>query len=692
MRPRFLALAAVLASALSSAADAQQLTLVNPPQSARVYGRDGSLIAELGPQVRTVVALRSLPAYVPRAFVAVEDRRFFEHRGVDPVGIARAIERNVRGRREGASTITQQLVGAMFPDVANRNEITLDRKVREARAALELEGRYSKERLLEAYLNQIYFGHGWYGIESAARHYFGKGAAQLGIEEAAMLAALPKGPGVYSPKISMARALERRNLVLGIMAEAGVITAAQAAQARARPIRLAPNHGYSARPSWAIEQVRQHLQQTYGADWGTRGLRVWTTIDPAVQNAADSALVRGLRAIERSTWYRGPRMGTPAGRATARGTPYLQGLVVSVDARTGEILAMRGGREWEESSFNRVTAARRQPGSSFKPIVYAAALESGVTAATVVQDTALAIQMAGSPVYRPENSDDRFRGPVTVREGLVQSINTVAIQLGMQVGLPRVVADARRYGITSTVRPYPSTLIGAAAVKPLELAGAYTAFANRGMRMEPFLIRGVADARGAVLFDRNARGARVLSPEVAFVTTDMLRDAAERGTGREARTRLQRAVPMAGKTGTTNDATDVWYVGYTPEIVTAVWVGFDAPRPIGPGAYGGTVAAPIWGEMMREVYARRPAPRAWTAPPGVVRVATDDAGTPLFAPCPTLAARTEWLLARTVPGGACVLGPAGLAPQEAPAAPDTVAADTLLPPPDTTGSAPPPRR
>jgi penicillin-binding protein 1A len=309
---------------------------------------------------------------VPRTFVAVEDRRFYEHDGVDPLGIARAVVRTAEGKREGASTITQQLIGTMYPDQVDRTEMTLERKVREAKLALSLEQRYGKDRILESYLNWIYFGHGWFGIEAAARHYFGKAAAKLNFEETAMLAALPKGAGVYSPKINPARALERRNLVLDIMAEAGIISAGDAAAAKRRPIRLAPNHGYSARPPYVIEQVRQYLARTWGPEYGTMGLRVWTTIDPTAQNAADSALVHGLVAVEKMPWFRGPKYHTKAARATASGTNYLQGLALSLDARTGEILAMTGGRDWADSKYNRVTSALRQPGSSTRRPSWAA--------------------------------------------------------------------------------------------------------------------------------------------------------------------------------------------------------------------------------------------------------------------------------------------------------------------------------
>ena len=668
-----------------AAARAQEVVLKAPPQSARVFARDGSLLAELGPQVRTWVPIRSLPSYVPRTFVAVEDHRFYEHDGVDALGIARAAVRNVEGQREGASTITQQLIGAMYPEQVDRREISLDRKVREAKLALSLEQRYKKDRILESYLNWIYLGHGWFGIEAASRHYFGKAAAKLNLEETAMLAALPKGAGVYSPKINPTRALQRRNLVLDIMAQSGIISAGDAAAAKRRPIRLAPNHGYSARPPYVIEQVRQYLAQKWGAGYGTMGLRVWTTIDPVVQNAADSALTKGLVAVEKMPWFRGPKYGTAAARATSTGTNYLQGLAVSLNARTGEILAMTGGRDWTDSKYNRVTSALRQPGSSFKPIVYTTAILHGVTPATVMQDTALHIQLPGSPVYSPKNSDDLFRGPVTVRQALTQSINTIAIQLGEGVGYQTVADEAKRFGLTSRIAPYPSSMIGASVVKPIELVAAYTAFANGGLRTEPFLIRRVADASGRVLFDARAKAVRTISPEVAFLVTDMLKDAAEKGTGGEARQRLPARIPMAGKTGTTDDATDVWYVGYTPETVTAVWIGFDNNKPIGSGAYGGTLAAPIWGDMMRQVYANRTAPGLWPVPGGLVGVATDPmTGQPALGPdCSVRPAKLEYFLAGTEPAGACVAIPASSASRpdtvsSSPAAADSVVLDSLL--------------
>ncbi|MBW3629099.1 MAG: PBP1A family penicillin-binding protein [Gemmatimonadetes bacterium] len=698
-RARAILAATCIVAATAAPTAAQQVTLRVPTQSARVYARNGALIAELGPQVRTNISLKSLPAYVPAAFVAVEDKRFFDHYGVDPVGVARAVKENLEGNREGASTITQQLIGAMYPETVNRQDISLERKLREARLAVELEQRYGKERILESYLNWIYFGHGWFGIEAAARHYFGKSAAQLNIEETAMLAALPKGAGIYSPKIDPQRALERRNLVLDIMAQEGVVRVADATAAKRRPVRLAPNHGYAARPPYVIDQVKQFLESRYGADYGKTGLRVWTTIDPAAQNAADSALVRGLRAVEQNSWYRAPKYGSAAARASASGTNYLQGLVVSVDARTGEILAMVGGRDHAQSEYNRVTQAMRQPGSSFKPFVYASAIERGVTPSTVMQDTALHILLPGSPVYEPKNSDDLFRGPITVRQALTQSINTVAIQLGMGAGLQTVASDAKRFGITARIPPYPSSMIGAGAVRPLELAGAYTALANRGLRAEPFLVRQVRDATGKILVDTRAKAARTMSPEVAFLVTDMLKDAAEKGTGAEARSRLPARVPMAGKTGTTDNGTDVWYVGYTPEIVTAVWLGFDTPRSIGASAYGGTLAAPIWGDMMREVYARRTAPAPWTVPGGLVTVATDPmTGRPAIAPgCPTAPAKPEYFPAGKEPAGACVIQRATVTPT----APvdsiplETVPADTTfsdfmlgdpLPPPPASGA------
>lgn len=658
--------------------------LEKPATPSVIVDARGKVIGTLtGNERRIYLSEGQIAPVMKQAIIAIEDRRFYTNDGIDLRGIARAAVQDLTAGEavQGASTIPQQFVKL---SLAAENERTIFQKLREAAMAYHLNRRWSKEQILRNYLNEIYFGNGAYGIESAARTYFSYNhdncggrdgdkleppcASMLLPHEAALLAAMVASPSAYDPVQHPVAAKKRRDLVLLRMYEQGYITRSLYQQGKREPIPTRDDLTFPREDtdepyftSWIKQQV---VDQLGGGQQGAKlafegGLQVETTIDSRLQDAAEKAIHHWLGKSG------GPRAS-----------------LVAISNKDGAVRAMYGGDDYNARPFNLATQGQRQPGSSFKPFVYAVALERGVTPATVMQDTALQIQMAGSSVYRPKNSDDLFRGPVTVRQALTQSINTVAIQLGMEVGFGQVVEAARRFGFSTPVRPYPSSTLGAAVVRPVELAAAYTAFANRGMRVEPFLVRRVADASGKTLFDARGKGTRVLSPGVAFLVTDMLRDAAEKGTGTEARQRLPSRIPMAGKTGTTDDGTDVWYVGFTPEVVTAVWVGFDTPKTLGAGAYGGAVAAPIWGDMMRDLYARRRTPEPWTVPSGVLRVATDGTtGLPLTAPCPTGPVRTEYFAAGTEPSGACVLQDGILVP-----AGDTLPADSILlgdVPPDT---------
>jgi penicillin-binding protein 1A len=587
--------------------------IVTPPQSSLVFARDGSLIGEIGREKRTLVALRSLPRYVGQAFVAVEDQRFYQHDGVDMVGIAGALKDAVKGDPRGASTITQQLVGNMHPDLIDRRDKSPMRKLREQSAAREMERHYSKEQILEAYLNQISFGHGWYGIESAARHYFGKGAAQVTLAEAATLAAMPKGPALYDPIKSPDRVRERRNLVLTLMAQQKYITAAQAEAAKRVPLTTAPNAGMAVDASYFIDVVRIQAQRA-NVPVSTGGFRVYTSLDPLLQRAANQALVEGLDAVEAIPGYRHTKFaGRPKGSAD-----YLQGALVAMDPATGDVRALAGGRDYRESSFDRVIDGMRQPGSAFKPIVYAAAIADSLTANEIIPDTAIAIPLDRGRVYRPDNSDNQFLGPITMREALAKSRNVVAVQLAERVGMDTIVHWARRFGIDAPVAPYPSSAIGASALQPLDLVAAYTVFANLGAHVDPRFIYRIEDRTGNAVFTNPANPPRpVIDPKVAFIVRDMMREVVERGTATSIRRYLPASVPVAGKTGTTNDNSDVWFVGMTPEIVAGVWLGFDKPKMITSGAAGGTLAAPIFGKMMAEYYASR-TPSEWNPPPGLI--------------------------------------------------------------------------
>jgi penicillin-binding protein 2D len=623
--------------------------IITPPQSSLVFARDGSLVGEIGRQKRTLVALRSLPRYVGQAFIAVEDQRFYQHDGVDVVGIAGALKDAVRGDPRGASTITQQLVGNMHPDLIDRTDRSLrsgvSRKLREQAAAREMEKRYSKEQILEAYLNQISFGHGWFGIESAARHYFGKGAAHLTLAEAATLAAVPKGPAVYDPIKARQRVTERRNLVLTLMAEQKYVTAAQAAAAKRLPLETVPDAGYAVDAPYFVDVVRIQAERA-GIPVSTGGFRIYTSLDPLLQRSATAAVVEGLDAVESMPGYRHAKFAT----RRKGSSDYLQGAVVALDPNTGDVRALVGGRDYRESSFDRVIDGMRQPGSAFKPIVYAAAIADSMTANSIVLDTAIAIPLDRGRVYRPDNSDNQFLGPITMREALAKSRNVVAVQLAQQVGIDTIVHWARRFGIDAPVAPYPASAIGASALQPLDLVSAYTVFANLGAHVDPRFIYRIEDRAGNAVFTNPAEPPRpVIDPKVAFIVRDMMREVVERGTATSVRRYLPPNVPVAGKTGTTNDNTDVWFVGMTPEIVAGVWVGFDTPKPITPGAAGGTLAAPIFGKMMASYYAAR-TPAEWRPPMGLIAAELDRV-TGQLADSTTLPERryVEYFLAGTEP-------------------------------------------
>jgi penicillin-binding protein 1A len=592
--------------------------IVPQPQSSQILARDGALIGEVGSQIRTSISIRTLPRYVGQAFIAVEDQRFYQHNGVDLVGIAGAIKDNILGDRRGASTITQQLVGNMHPDLIDRRDQSPTRKIREQAAAIEMEKHYSKEQILEAYLNQIGFAHGWYGIEAAARHYFGKTASRLTIGEAATLAAMPKGPEIYEPVKFPDRVRQRRNTVLSLMAQQGFISQSQARAAQASPIVTAANYGTVAAP-WYVDVVRIQAQRA-GVQLSDGGYRIFTALDPAMQEAAVSSLVEGVADVEARAGYRHP---TTAG--SGKDSEYLQGIVVAMDPTSGDVRALVGGRDYKASQFDRAIDGKRQPGSSFKPIVYAAAIVDSIPPNAIVGDTAIAIRLANGTYYRPDNSDREFLGAITMREALARSRNVVAVQLALQVGMDSVIALAKRMGIQGAIAPYPSSAIGASALQPLDMIASYTTFANLGTAVEPRFIHRIEDRSGKVVYAAQVRALPpAIDPRAAFVVRDMMRDVVERGTASSIRRYLPASIPVAGKTGTTNDNSDVWFIGLTPDIVAGVWLGFDKPKTITPGAAGGSLAAPVWGKMMARYYSSSEArslersSARWTPPLGVI--------------------------------------------------------------------------
>jgi penicillin-binding protein 2D len=621
--------------------------IIDPPQSTVVYARDGSLLGEIGREVRTSVPLASLPAYVPRAFVAVEDHRFYQHNGVDVVGVLGAIKDRVIGRRiRGASTITQQLVGNMHPDIVDRRDLSLDRKLREQDAAREMERHYTKAQILEAYLNQIPFGHGWFGIDAAARHYFGKSAGELTLAEAATLAALPRSAPYYDPIRHPDRARKRRDLVLRLMADQEMISPAAEAEARRQTIVTAPFVASAPAP-YFVDAVRAAAKRA-GAPIETGGYRLYTTLDPSLQRAAVDALMAGTAAVEARPGYRHQTLATHA----AGTTDYLQGLIVALDPATGEVRALVGGRSYQDSPFDRALFAVRQPGSAFKPIVYAAAIADSIPANAEVSDTALAIPLDDGTVYRPANADGKFLGAMTLRDALAQSRNAVAVQMALRVGLDSVIALAHALGITTPMAPYPASAIGASGVRPIELVAAYGAFATLGQVAQPQLLTRVEDRAGHTVWESGGPAlTAVLDSNVAFIVRDMMRDVIDRGTAASVRRLLPATIPAAGKTGTTNDNTDVWFIGCTPDLVAGVWLGFDRPQTIAAGAAGGALAAPIWARFMASAYTGRDV-AAWVPPATLDTVGLDRAtGALADSTTPPDRRYTEYFIPGTEPGG-----------------------------------------
>lgn len=644
-------LASCLAVALASTVSGQEQRssaepwqIITPPQSSVVLARDGSLIGEIGREWRTLVSIKSLPPYVAQAFIAVEDQRFYQHDGVDLVGVAGALKDALRGRVRGASTITQLLVGNMHPELIDRTDRSIGRKLREQQAAREMERHYSKEQILQAFLNQIHFGRRYYGIESAARHFFGKPASRLTLAEAATLAALPKGPALYDPVRHPDRARSRRNTVLALMAQQGYITAQQSAETQREPVETARAEGFVVSAPYFADVVRVQAQRA-SIDVQAGGFRVHTTLDPGVQQAAHEALTTGIAELEARPGYRHAKFGDGK-----RATDYLQGAVVAMDPFTGDVRALIGGRDYSQSPFNRAVNGMRQPGSAFKPFVYATAIAESLAANAIVGDTALAILLPNRTTYRPQNADGEFLGSITLREALTRSRNPVAVELATRYGLDAVIATARGLGITSAIAPYPSSAIGASVVQPLDLVAAYATFANMGARVTARFITRIEDQNGKVVWqNRTPVPASVLEPRIAFIVRDMMRDVVDRGTATSVRRLVPASIPVAGKTGTTNDNTDVWFVGMTPDLVAGVWLGFDRPKTITPGAGGGSLAAPIFARMIQLSGAGHSGP-TWAPPEGLITAELDRV-TGLLATVETPQERryTEYFLDGTEP-------------------------------------------
>jgi penicillin-binding protein 1A len=670
-----------------------QIYAFDPKEASRVYAADGTLLAQLAVERRTAVPYEALPSYLPSAFVAIEDRRFWGHPGVDWRRTLRAgVEFLFAGYDvAGGSTITQQLAGNMFSDAVNRRVLSVRRKLKEMRVALALEQAYTKREILEAYVNQINFGDGHYGVQSAADYYFGKDARDLNLPEAATLAALPKAPQRYSPIHHPDRALQRRNLVLELMADQGRIPRQVAEAAKAYPLSLDRGEEERGEAPYFVEWIRRRLMERYGPEIYEAGYRVHTTLRPDLQATADSALRAQLRWVEEQPGFDAPTYeetrSWPEERLSGTQVPYVQGVFVAMDPRTGGILAMVGGRDFADSEFNRATQARRQPGSVFKPFVYTAALDSrAFNASDVVYDSPVEILLPDSTIYSPKNFGDVFHGPVTVREALYRSINVVAVKVGQEVGVETVAQYARRLGIDTYVPRVPSMAIGAGEVIPLDVAGAFTSYANLGVRVEPRPILRVETPDGQVIWESQPEREEVLGEQTSWLMLSILRDVVTRGTaaGAASRAGLPEGLPAAGKTGTTNDATDAWFVGFTPEIVTATWVGFDEPDRLHRFAQGGRDAAPVGMQVLKRFYRDRDMPEPWGRPDGLTREEVDEmSGQRATSWCPADSVYTEHYLPGTEPQAPCDLhGPwsGGEIPDSLPR--DSVAVDSLSAPTD----------
>lgn len=673
----------------------------HPPLASSVYASDGTLIGEFFIERRYTRELKDMPPYLIKAFLAAEDVRFYEHGGVDLVGIFRATVRNLQAGEivQGGSTITQQVVKSLLLT----SERTYVRKLKEAILAYRIDHTLSKDQILYLYLNQIYFGSGAYGVEAAARTYFDKSTDELTLPESALLAGLPKAPSRFSPLQHFAMARQRQHYVLQRMAEVGFISKEDAKQAFDTPLELVKPKRWTLKElDYFTEEVRRQVEARYGKDGLYKeGLEIHTTLDPRAQELGRKVLDQGLRELDkRHRSYRGthvnvPKDGWPSalkvvkenngalesgkvvsalvtayddktktcqldlgngfGRLPASGwqwakaamkkggalfktgdlirvrvdkviegntwstvleqEPGVEGALMVMSPISGKVFAMVGGRDFSMSQFNRCTQAVRQPGSSFKPLIYAAALDKGYTQSSILIDTPLALPDRAHGLWKPENYDREFWGPIPLRRALVNSRNVVTVKLLNAIGVDYAIGYARHLGIASTLTPTLALALGASGVTMTELLTAYTSFAHQGERVEPYLIERIYDRRGELLEEHQSEHEQVISPQTAYVMTNLLQGVVQEGTARKAK---ELGRPAAGKTGTTNELKDAWFIGYTPSVLAGVWVGYDDHNvSLGRGETGGHAACPIWLQFMKDYLKDRPVEN-FPIPDGIV--------------------------------------------------------------------------
>lgn len=688
----------------------------NPPIITEIYSADGEVIGRFYDEKRLIVPLEKVPRHLIRAFIAAEDARFFEHEGIDFVGIGRAFYKNILAGRiaQGGSTITQQVTRSLL---LKNMEKTYKRKAREAILSLQIEKTFSKEKILFLYLNQIYLGHGTYGVEAASRLYFNKPAAELSLAESAILAGMPQAPSRYSPINNFDRVKQRQKYVLERMQEEGYITRQQMVEALNTEISV--SHGQDnpfQKAPYFTEHIRRYLENRYGREMLYRGgLKVYTSLDMEMQRKAQAALRKGLAELDKREGYRGPirhlseaevkqmqaeqekeleqeqpeigdtikgivagiddgkgevtvligrRLGLltltemtwarkpdhevpyyraklrKPGEALQKGDlilcrlkekgqepyawnlsleqePEIQGAILSIEARSGRVKAMVGGLDFSASQFNRAVQARRQPGSAFKPIIYAAALDYGMNPSTIVLDSPYVSTVnpdEDEEVWRPKNYKEKFFGPTLFRDALIHSRNVITIKILKEIGIRRVIAYARNLGIESPLSPDLSLALGSSGLSLSEITGAYSVFANAGVLVKPFFINRIEDRDAQIIQEQQPVTEVKISAETAYLMTDLMEAVVQEGTGWRIKA-LKR--PAAGKTGTTNDLRDAWFIGFTPSLITGVWVGYDDRRPMGKGETGSRAASPIWLYFMSEVYKGEPV-EDFPAPEGVV--------------------------------------------------------------------------
>ena len=601
---------------------------------------------------RLNVPLKQVPEFVQQAFIATEDRRFYQHGGLDWRGFFRALVTNLKaGRtREGFSTITMQVARNTFA-VRKYPARSLRQKLTELRLSRLIERSLTKQQILELYFNVIYMGNGVYGVEAASKDLFGRSVNQLNLPQAAMLAALPKAPSLYTPRRHPERALARRNLVMSLMVQEGYVSANRLPGLQAQPLRIARDEWRpkDANDSYALDAVRAIVDSIIqGGTADIVDLTVRTTLDRNAQIAADRAVRKRAAVIQSETGRRA----------------QIQGAMVAIDPRNGDIRALTGGRVYERGNFNRALLAHRQPGSAFKPFVYAAAMASNYTPSSEVDDDPIDV-VQGRNVWSPQNYNDDYSGRITFRRALIKSANAATVRVSQAVTIPRIIEYAKRLGIVSPLPNVPSMALGSAEVTPLELVTAYAPFANGGFRVKPRLVRSIETKDNPRLWQQEeGRGTPVMDPRDAYQVTSMLQSVVDYGTGKAVRDYGVTGL-VAGKTGTTNSGTDVWFVGYTPTLVAGFWFGFDNPAPIGGDASGGRLAAPAWAEFFLNGWREPKNPTAWNPPPGMtMRIIDPTTGYLATEWCP--ASRNEYYKPGTEPTIQCPVHGPDMGDQENP--------------------------